>query len=327
MRTVIGLFDTQIQARRAIEALKTAGFPDEQMSIVMRNRHDQAVAGGRADRAENEAAAALGGGVVGSLAGLAVGLSALSVPGIGPVLAAGPLAATVAGGAMGAVTGGLLGALIDEGVPEEDARHYQGGVERGAVLLTVTTPPDREHEVREILRRNGMRDLSEHRVLWDQNPDHRYGSHPSDEFAAADMDGAVAAGGATGAILGGLVGGLAAGPAGAAVGVALGAAAGAGTGAVLDFNAVEPEFQDEWQESPNRDRQSWDQASAAYRYGWESFDDAEFRGRPWREVRRDLERRWPGGEGWAEYEPLVRSAWERRARENAAPDPEPLPPT
>jgi uncharacterized membrane protein len=329
MKTVVGLFESPEEARRAVEALRGAGIRPEEVSLVVRDRREAVEPGVEPD--EGAVVGALGGGVLGGLLGLAAGLAAMTVPGIGPVLAAGPIAATIAGGALGAATGGLLGSLMDEGIPEQEARDYQAGVERGGILLAVSVRDDREAEVREILKRQGLRNLSEHRALWERNPDYRYDADQEerslpghgDPLKTAEVEGALAAGGATGAVVGGVIGGLTGGPAGAAVGVAAGAAVGAATGAALDYAAVEPEFHEEWRNGPYRDRSTWDDASAAYRYGWESYSEPEFRGRPWREVRADVERRWPGGSAWPDYEPMVHSAWERRARQGTETAPPP----
>ena len=130
------------------------------MSIVMRDRSiaaDVAASAG-ADNSDAVGAGAVGGGVLGGLAGLLVGVGALAIPGIGPLLAAGPLAATLAGGALGATAGGIVGALVHHGVPEEDAGVYGTAVERGGILLTVKTPKKREAEVRRLLEQSGLKD-------------------------------------------------------------------------------------------------------------------------------------------------------------------------
>jgi hypothetical protein len=124
METVVGLFETREQTRRAVEALKAAGFRAEDMSIAMRNPGEAAEVAGEAGVGTGAAAGAVGGGLLGGLGGLLVGVGALAIPGIGPIVAAGPLAAALAGAGLGAATGGLLGALVGAGIPEEEARHW-----------------------------------------------------------------------------------------------------------------------------------------------------------------------------------------------------------
>ncbi|MDR3636222.1 MAG: hypothetical protein P4L84_20640 [Isosphaeraceae bacterium] len=322
MKTVAGLFETTGQAERAATALRHAGFQAEDIAIVVRHATDPNASDVAEGRAEAAGVGAIGGGALGALGGLVVGVSAFVVPGIGPALAAGTIASTVVGGTLGAAAGGLAGGLIDAGLREEDAHHYQAGVERGGVLIAVVTPEHRETKAREILNASGLRDLEYHRSLWEENPSHRYDvpattgldTRPGAQMKGAENEGAILAGGATGAVVGMAIGGLVSGPMGAAIGVALGALSGGLAGAAIDYNDVEPHFREEWEHGPHSDRFDWNQSSAAYRYGWESAGEPEFLGRSWRDVRPDLERRWPGGPAWNDIEPLVRTAWDRRTR-------------
>src|SRR5439155_18745100 len=99
------------------------------------------------------------GGLVGGLGGLLIGLGALTIPGLGPVLAAGPLAAALGGAAMGAAAGGLIGTLAEMGVPEDAASAYAAELEQGRVLLTVRTDTALQAKVREVLREAGATNL------------------------------------------------------------------------------------------------------------------------------------------------------------------------
>jgi len=122
--------------------------------------------------------------------------------------------------------------------------------------------------------------------------------------------GGVAAGGATGA----LVGAAAGGPVGAGVGAVVGAAAGGLTGAAIDdYEGNEPEFRSHWESGSYRDKYTWDQAAPAYRYGWDSYTP-EHSNRSWTDVSSDLKSRWSGKGKFEDYEPMVRTAWERRAK-------------
>lgn len=122
--------------------------------------------------------------------------------------------------------------------------------------------------------------------------------------------GGAVAGGVTGAVVGGMTGG----PVGAGVGAVAGAAAGGLAGSALDdYEGNEAEFRKEWQSGSYHDKYTWDQASPAYRYGWESYKP-EHRKRSWSEVRADLKRHWSGQGKYEDYEPLIQTAWERRAK-------------
>ena len=142
----------------------------------------------------------------------------------------------------------------------------------------------------------------------------------------ASLD-ATAAGAATGGTAGAVIGAAMAGPVGAGLGAVVGTAAGGGLGALLDYRSAEPVFRDEWERGPYKESTSWDEASAAYRYGWENFDRPEYQGRSWSDVHSDLKSRWSGTTRWEDYEPMVQSAWERRSQTPVEPGPAPAPET
>jgi uncharacterized protein (TIGR02271 family) len=168
-RTVIGLFDNMGEARRVVQALVDSGFQRDDISIISRDRGE----GGEyiTERDERSSGAAMGAGAgaaVGGLGGLLVGLSALAIPGVGPVIAAGPLATTLAGATLGAAAGGIIGALTDLGIPEEEAHYYAEGVRRGGVLVSVETDAYMADRAAEIMGRYGAVDLDERVKHWRQ---------------------------------------------------------------------------------------------------------------------------------------------------------------
>ena len=138
-QTLTGLFDRYDDARRAVQDLQAAGVAHRDISLVandVRGAHRDAL-----DPTAQDAGAGAGiGAAVGGLGGLLTGLGLLAIPGVGPVVAAGWLAATAAGAAggalIGAAAGGLVGALTHSGVPEADAHVYAEGVRRGGTLVT-----------------------------------------------------------------------------------------------------------------------------------------------------------------------------------------------
>lgn len=139
-QTLTGLFDRYDDAQRAVKDLEAAGVPHRDVSIVANNgrgEHAEAVA---SDAAADAGAGAGIGAAIGGAGGLLAGLGLLAIPGLGPVVAAGWLAATavgaVGGAAIGGAAGGLVGALTHAGVPEEDAHVYAEGVRRGGTLVT-----------------------------------------------------------------------------------------------------------------------------------------------------------------------------------------------
>ncbi|WP_435017802.1 DUF2382 domain-containing protein [Tundrisphaera sp. TA3] len=349
MGTVVGLFETRDQAVKAVESLKAAGFPAEDMSIVMRDREASADVAEEAGVGDAAAAGAMGGGLLGGIAGLVLGAGALAIPGIGPIIAAGPIAAALTGGALGAAAGGIVGALTEVGVPEDEVEHYQAGVERGGVLLSVKVPAGRESEARSLLTSTGLHDIKHHQKLWKKDPDYRYDaaslastptadtSKPKAKAApkAATTKGdktmattnkhedtkatvSTATGGAAGALAGAGVGAAVGGPVGAAVGAGIGAVAGSAAGGAAGYASHEADFRSEWESSSARGKHRWEEVSPAYRYGWESYERPEYRDKSWSQVGSELKKSWTGSTAWEETEPYVKSAWERRAKHQVA---------
>jgi hypothetical protein len=142
--TISRLYDNYTDAQEAVQRLEAAGVPHSDISIVA-NNSDNWFSGdkkvdrdrdGVDDRAEGAGKGAGIGAGVGGTAGLLAGLGLLAIPGLGPVVAAGWLAATAVGAAAGAATGGVVGALMEAGVSEEDAHSYAEGVRRGGTLVS-----------------------------------------------------------------------------------------------------------------------------------------------------------------------------------------------
>ena len=142
--TISRLYDNYTDAQEAVQRLEAAGVPHSDISIVA-NDSDNWFSGhkkvdrdrdGVDDRAEGAGKGAGIGAGVGGTAGLLAGLGLLAIPGLGPVVAAGWLAATAVGAAAGAATGGVVGALMEAGVSEEDAYSYAEGVRRGGTLVS-----------------------------------------------------------------------------------------------------------------------------------------------------------------------------------------------
>lgn len=111
--------------------------------------------------AEGATAGATTGGVVGGTLGLLVGIGALAIPGIGPLVAAGPLLAALSGLGAGGTLGGIIGALIGVGIPEKHARHYEHSLKEGEILISVNAQNDKETtRVLDILQKHGARNVT-----------------------------------------------------------------------------------------------------------------------------------------------------------------------
>src|SRR5919206_1900684 len=137
--TAVAVFDERDDAEDAINDLKDAGFPGEEIGLVARDR-DQASAMAESTgtkAGEGAVTGAVAGGVLGGLGGFLVGVGSLAIPVLGPVIAAGAFATALAGAAVGAGVGALAGALIGMGIPENEANWYEERVKGGAWLVSV----------------------------------------------------------------------------------------------------------------------------------------------------------------------------------------------
>ncbi len=168
-----GIFTTQAETQRAIEALRNAGINMDDVSVIVKDndqlsdRDDGQVrqvhpdqVGNKAD--EGAATGAATGGALGAITGLFVGLGTLAIPGIGPVLLAGAaattLVTTLAGTAIGAAAGSLIGALIGLGIPEEQARIYSERISRGEYLVIVDGDERSLQTAARILKDHGIQE-------------------------------------------------------------------------------------------------------------------------------------------------------------------------
>ena len=136
---VFGLFNTRGQVEQAIDTLRTAGFRPADMSALLPDwGATSEVAHEKHTKApEGAATGAATGGVLGGGLGLLVGLGALAIPGLGPLLAAGPIVATLAGAGAGGAVGTLVGSLIGMGIPEYEAKRYESFLNQGGAILAV----------------------------------------------------------------------------------------------------------------------------------------------------------------------------------------------
>jgi uncharacterized membrane protein len=134
--TVSALYDRAEDAHNAVRDLVDNGFPNRNISVVLSDAAGE-YAAYHGEPLPDDALDAGSGALVGGLAGLVIGLVALAIPGIGPVIAAGPIAAAIVGAGAGAVTGGIIGSLVDLGVDEDYAEYYSEGIRRGGTLVTV----------------------------------------------------------------------------------------------------------------------------------------------------------------------------------------------
>jgi hypothetical protein len=141
---IVGIYDKEIQAVQAVEELKYQGYAQEDISMITNNREMLEKLGidepSRSKMNEGAKTGAATGSLIGGLAGLLAGFGAFTIPGIGPILAAGPIAAAFVGGSAGIGVGGITGALIGLGIPEEDASRYEQEMHHEKILVLVEKP-------------------------------------------------------------------------------------------------------------------------------------------------------------------------------------------
>ena len=160
---VIGLVATQAQAETIVESLKASGFSNDDISALLPDkRGTKDFAHEKNTKApEGAVAGASAGGTIGGVLGLLAGIGALAIPGLGPFIAAGPIMAAMSGVAAGAAMGGLAGGLIGMGVPEIEAKKYQGKVKNGNILLAVHVDDgDEQKRAKNILEKGGATDIA-----------------------------------------------------------------------------------------------------------------------------------------------------------------------
>jgi uncharacterized protein (TIGR02271 family) len=169
-KTIVGLFDTFAEAQGAVKDLANKGFPRDAISIAANDATGEyAKSSGSSEEWSGTAAGATTGATIGGIGGLLIGLGALAIPGIGPIVAAGPLVAALTGAGIGAVAGGLIGALTDVGVPEEEAGYYAEGVRRGGTLVTINAEDSRADQAVEIMEKHNAVDVEQRASAWKQS--------------------------------------------------------------------------------------------------------------------------------------------------------------
>lgn len=168
MKTMVAVYDELDDAYQVIEALRDVGVDRSNISLATGDPGEEYAPYFQKEDSEMDepVAGALAGGAIGGITGLLLGLGTLAVPGIGPVVAAGPLVSGLIGAGVGAAGGGLLGALVEAGVPEEEAGHYLESIRRGGTLVAVQVMNYQADDVAEIMERYNPINLEEQVRSW-----------------------------------------------------------------------------------------------------------------------------------------------------------------
>lgn len=162
-QAVFGIYSTRDSAERAADTLIKSGFSSSDISVLLpENLGSRPIGTEKATKAPEGAATGAGSGaLLGGGLGLLAGIGALAIPGVGPFIAAGPIMAALAGMGVGGAVGGVAGALIGFGIPEFEAKRYEGRIQKGGILLSVhCDTSDEIKRAKELLKSTGAEDVS-----------------------------------------------------------------------------------------------------------------------------------------------------------------------
>jgi hypothetical protein len=160
---VFGIYPSGESAERAVDTLISAGFASGDISVLLPDtRSTKEFAHTKETKApEGATAGVTTGGVIGGTLGVLAGIGVLAIPGVGPFIAAGPIMAGLAGLGVGGAVGGLVGALIGMGIPEYEAKRYEGRVKGGGTLLSVHCDTSAQiSRAKELLKSSGAEDIA-----------------------------------------------------------------------------------------------------------------------------------------------------------------------
>jgi hypothetical protein len=160
---VFGIYPSTAHAETAVDTLVHEGFPSANISVLLEDyRGTREFAHEKDTKApEGTTAGVAAGGVIGGTLGVLAGIGALAIPGFGPFIAAGPIMAGLAGLGAGGAVGGLIGALVGMGIPEYEAKRYEGRLKKGAVLLSVHCDTSEQiSRAKDLLKDTGAEDVA-----------------------------------------------------------------------------------------------------------------------------------------------------------------------
>jgi len=160
---VFGIYRTVGQAEETVNRLVAAGFSHDDISVLLPDNDSTKEFAHKKDTKapEGTTTGVTAGGAIGGALGLLAGIGALAIPGVGPFIAAGPIMATLAGVGVGGAVGGLIGALVGMGIPEYEAKRYEGRIKEGGILLSAHCDTSEEiTRAKDILKETGAEDIA-----------------------------------------------------------------------------------------------------------------------------------------------------------------------
>jgi len=283
-KTIVGMFDSLTDAHSAVRELVTMGWSRDDISLVAGDTKGEYTTqtGTLSDEMSATATGASTGAILGGLGGLLVGLGTLVIPGVGPLIAAGPLATTLLGAGVGAAAGGLLGALIDVGIPEEEANYYTEGVRRGGILVSVRAEEGMMVErAVNILERHNAIDVQRRVSEWQKEGWTRF-DHMSEPYKRDELQQQSSISTTTMA-----------------------------TGSGFDIYAND--FRSNFTTKYGDRGHPYSHYEPAYRYGYTIANDRRYAGKDWSAIESDVRSDWEkNNQGtWEDFKDSVRYAWDR----------------
>jgi hypothetical protein len=274
---VFGIFRDRPHAEEAVDKLLADGFRKEDISVLFPdNRGSKEFAHEKHTKApEGTTTGVATGGVVGGTLGLLAGIGALAIPGVGPFIAAGPIMGALAGLGVGGAVGGIIGALVGMGIPEYEAKRYEGRIRQGGVLLSVhCDSSDWVGRAKDLLKTVGAQDIAS---AGEEGADYAESDKPLPRRTEEPMVQRMAAG---------------------------------STRSIGDYD---DDFRRDYQNRFQGRGLTFEQCEPAYRFGSTWAEDARYRDRDWSAVEPEARRSWEArGRGtWDEAKDAVRYAWDR----------------
>jgi hypothetical protein len=292
MKTVVGLYETFTDAQAAIKDLVDAGFDRADISLVAANREEYRTDVTNAADVDDElivdtnqlgddvAAGMATGGVVGGLGGVLLGLGALAIPGVGPIIAAGPLVAGLTGAGIGAAVGGLVGALVNWGVPPAEAELYAESVRRGGILVGLKADESHVERAAAIMNRYDPIDVEQRSEYWRSTGwtgyDEKIEPWTADQMIADELS----------------------------------------YSDYIDYSSYAPAFREHYTTTYGTTGRDYNWYDPAYRYGYTLANDERYGdATTWEEIEETASRGWAETEyaadhAWEDFKDAVRRGWE-----------------
>ncbi|MBX3081118.1 MAG: hypothetical protein KF716_05750 [Anaerolineae bacterium] len=270
---VVGYFDDVKNAWQAFQALRDAGYTADQISFVA-NEESLKAAGINSDPTKNGVTA---GSLIGGTAGAALGLIALAIPGVGPVLAIGPLFGVFAGGVAGSIAGGFIGARVNWQNADDDLHvYYEEGLRRGGALLLVNAPPTEGPKIQAIFQQYNRTDIRQRAQQWQSE-----GWTPTPAENMTERRGAEGAASQSGKVAG-----------------------------IASFPSLNEAYQRHFNQTLGTTGRSYADYSLGYLYGYNLANDERYRDQNWNAIEEEIHEDWEQKQKgtWAEYGPIIQFA-------------------